>query len=710
MRIDRTRIGRWMLRACLVMLLPATEASAQTSGCCLPHGACVVADELTCLFSHGGEPVRDCANPAICLGACCRATSCSLTGFGTCNGVFRRLNTTCQACVGACCLDDGSCADLEPGPCGVQGGVHRGADFACASTVCGGACCAPNGACRSSSPEACIPDEFLGPGTACGDTDCLSACCHEDGTCFDAGTVASCDAAGAEFRGRGTRCAATECLGACCLPEKRCLETTPSACEKLPGAYQGDGSSCLEECPSRLSTGFTYQGQLRRSGLPYSGVADFQFSLWDLPSDGQLVAAPVAVHSLDVVNGLLTTVLDFGAGALNGNARWLEAAVCTEACGGPDTFTTLEPRQPLTAAPYALQTRGMVVDELGHVGIGTKNPANAGLHVKKEPMSPGGTLAMEGITQTYMTFFPEGIAAGRKGFLGFASSSANSITLANEIPEGDIILTPGPRGQQFAGGVGIGTTNPNAMLHVEMDNGWAGYFQASGLLGRAVTGIALGDARYGVWGETSFMTNAATPAIGVFGRSNALMGTGIGVYGRSDSPEGWSIFSDGRFGASGPKAFCIDHPRDPANKYLLHYSAEGPEPQNIYNGVVTLDGAGAAEITLPDYFADINRDPRYSLTAIGAPMPNLHVAREIAGTSPLSERTTFRIGGGKPAGKVSWEVKAVRNDRWMKRYGAPIETEKPDGRRGTYVRPELYGAPTERGFVGSAVAGQVNRQ
>ena len=33
---------------------------------------------------------------------------------------------------------------------------------------------------------------------------------------------------------------------------------------------------------------------------------------------------------------------------------------------------------------------------------------------------------------------------------------------------------------------------------------------------------------------------------------------------------------------SGVKAFRIDHPLDPENKYLLHYCAEGPEPLNVY--------------------------------------------------------------------------------------------------------------------------------
>ena len=38
------------------------------------------------------------------------------------------------------------------------------------------------------------------------------------------------------------------------------------------------------------------------------------------------------------------------------------------------------------------------------------------------------------------------------------------------------------------------------------------------------------------------------------------------------------------------KDFEIDHPMDPANKYLLHASVESSEMMNIYSGNATLDG------------------------------------------------------------------------------------------------------------------------
>ena len=77
-------------------------------------------------------------------------------------------------------------------------------------------------------------------------------------------------------------------------------------------------------------------------------------------------------------------------------------------------------------------------------------------------------------------------------------------------------------------------------------------------------------------------------------------------------------------------SFKIDHPLDPANKYLCHSFVESPDMKNVYDGVVVLDGKGKAEIELPDWFGIINKDFRYQLTAIGAPGPNLYIAEEIS--------------------------------------------------------------------------------
>ncbi len=149
------------------------------------------------------------------------------------------------------------------------------------------------------------------------------------------------------------------------------------------------------------------------------------------------------------------------------------------------------------------------------------------------------------------------------------------------------------------------------------------------------------------------------------------------------------MWSQGRSGASGTKLFCIDHPLDPANKYLQHYCSEGPEPLNVYSGTIVLGPDGEAWVELPEYFGAINNDLRYQLTCVGAFAP-VFVAQEVM-------NNWFRIAGGFPGLKVSWEVKGVRVDPYVRTYGAPVEVEKPTASRGRFLHPELYGQPAHMG-------------
>ena len=151
---------------------------------------------------------------------------------------------------------------------------------------------------------------------------------------------------------------------------------------------------------------------------------------------------------------------------------------------------------------------------------------------------------------------------------------------------------------------------------------------------------------YGVYGESkSYAGN------GVFGKSPAAMvymasATTAAVYMASVATAlvcmakaacTYAAILNGKVKITGnlEKAggsFKIDHPLDPANKYLCHSFVESPDMKNVYDGVVVLDDKGEAEIELPDWFNALNKDFRYQLTAIGAPGPNLYIAEEILDT------------------------------------------------------------------------------
>ncbi len=225
--------------------------------------------------------------------------------------------------------------------------------------------------------------------------------------------------------------------------------------------------------------------------------------------------------------------------------------------------------------------------------------------------------------------------------------------------------------------------------------------------GRGVYGYASAPSGNTIAG---LFTNSSTSGTAVYGWASAETGSTYGVVGQRSSTigMGYAVYAEGDLGATGFKSFRIDHPADPANKYLLHYCIESPEVLNAYSGNATLDGAGEATVPLPKYFALVNRDPRYTLTPIGAAMPLLHVADEVSAEALAAGEVaepgqelppcSFRIAGGVPGGRVSWRVEAVRNDRWMCERGAPVEVAKEGRERGKYQNPEFYGQPPQMGM------------
>jgi hypothetical protein len=203
--------------------------------------------------------------------------------------------------------------------------------------------------------------------------------------------------------------------------------------------------------------------------------------------------------------------------------------------------------------------------------------------------------------------------------------------------------------------------------------GDANVSQAAGVHGRnfaawgpGVMGEVTGDG-YAIFGLSN------TSYAGLF-EGRVLMAGNVQIYGTLSKPGG---------------SFRIDHPLDPRNKYLSHSFVESPDMLNIYNGLVQLDDHGAAVVELPEWFDALNHEFRYQLTPIGAPAPNLHVAREI-------EKRAFQIGGGTANGKVSWQVTGIRQDKWANANRIQVEEDKSYADRDRYLHPELFGESKDK--------------
>jgi hypothetical protein len=304
---------------------------------------------------------------------------------------------------------------------------------------------------------------------------------------------------------------------------------------------------------------------------------------------------------------------------------------------------------------WKLQLAGsprLTVTTAGGLGVGTTTPG----------------FSVEATVPSYYGYPAIGASAG-PGKFAYLHVSASDHSIMWDHSSAFRFGTETDRG---IGYVEVARFSSNGFFGVNTDPGWrldvggTGHFQSGSNV------ALLGDVLHGVEGDAS-----GSNSVGVLGVD-------------SNTSSGYGVFANGRSGATGTKNFHIDHPLDPQNKYLNHYCEEGPEPLNVYRGTVTLDERGEATVDLPPYFAEINKDPSYTLTAVGSPMPALYISRKIEGNH-------FSISGGAPSGEVCWRVEAARNDRFVRAHGAPVEQDKSPEYRGTYLQPDLYGQPPEKG-------------
>lgn len=505
-------------------------------------------------------------------------------------------------------------------------------------------------------------------------------------------------------------------------------------------------AGALISCASMAQApqGINYQAALRNSsGTPMvSTSVQVRFTVHDATAAGTTVFQETNTVTT-TAQGLMNLVIGSGTavtGTFSGidwsnGAKFLEVEVNTGS-----GFTSMGSQQ-MVSVPYALNAGNVPFtisgtniynNNAGNVGINTATPL-AKLHVK------GGNeiIRNEFNSIGWQSFYNKNIYLGYVGTwtdtadldFGTSGSGRDVNIVTNATPKLTVAVT---------GEVGIGTSAPVTTTKLQVsgvgssggsspvynntimatstptsgtdnsgvyaEGNWRGLFgrnkgkvsrtTALGVYGLVDSATTYTSAAYGVYGEVSATGNTGSSNYGVYGAARNGASGNYSIYGANpgSGASDYAAYFNGKIYAvsasSSIKAFRIDHPQDPENKYLLHSSIESNDMMNIYNGNITTDASGTATVKLPAYFTALNKDYKYQLTCMG----------QFAQAIVLDEihDNEFRIKTDKPNVKVSWQVAGVRQDAAANYYRIANEVEKPANEKGFYLVPEAYGKGPDR--------------
>ncbi len=361
----------------------------------------------------------------------------------------------------------------------------------------------------------------------------------------------------------------------------------------------------------------TYQGELTSAGALPTGEYDMRFRLFTASTGGSALGPAIVFQGgtgnppVMVEDGKFTVELTFGPSAfVSGDALWLQIEV--RPSNGPAGYTTLNPRQRLTAAPFALYAlhgtggggahwfaSGVNIYNAnsGNVGIGESSPL-AALHVRDADITVPAAALVEDDVVIEDTDAVLGLYSSNTGTRGsalvlgeaqnnetrnkwalmrYTSASNNSLAFTfGTNPNYD--ANPTHMLITSDGKVGVGTTNPTGKFHAATSS-------APGNIGIVATGY---------YGISANATNEDGWG-GVFGGSGFLgSGKALLVFGESDLAGDVRCQSNVGIGTTNPTARL--HIAD-TDDQLAQFNQFGPAPGVVISSLSSASIYPALSVT-----------------------------------------------------------------------------------------------------------------
>lgn len=202
-------------------------------------------------------------------------------------------------------------------------------------------------------------------------------------------------------------------------------------------------------------TTFTYQGRLTQAGVPINDLADIEFRLFDTAdplAPNPQIGGTVALLNYELIDGLVTADLDFGAGAFDGADRWIEIQIRIPA--GSGSYVPLQPRLQIRPVPYSMYAETVeLVSNTAMTGTFT-NPVNftSGLNDFQGTFTGDGA----GVTNLNAT----NISSGALGTARMPTGGTWSLGSNLKLDFNTFVVDP------VNDRIGIGTDSPSSILHL----------------------------------------------------------------------------------------------------------------------------------------------------------------------------------------------------------------------------------------------------